>query len=113
MEKRTILENSNTRSNNLTLIKFIAAIMVIWGHAIILLQQSKDPISLLSRNELSLGSVAVAIFFFASGFYVTKSLMKKRSAREYLKNLILDRALAHYHLASILNLKIHICIFYI
>ena len=76
MEKRTILENSNTRSNNLTLIKFIAAIMVIWGHAIILLQQSKDPISLLSRNELSLGSVAVAIFFFASGFYVTKSLMK-------------------------------------
>ena len=71
MEKRTILENSNTRSNNLTLIKFIAAIMVIWGHAIILLQQSKDPISLLSRNELSLGSVAVAIFFFASGFYVT------------------------------------------
>ena len=85
MEKRTILENSNTRSNNLTLIKFIAAIMVIWGHAIILLQQSKDPISLLSRNELSLGSVAVAIFFFASGFYVTKSLMKKRSAGEYLK----------------------------
>lgn len=89
MEKRTILENSNTRSNNLTLIKFIAAIMVIWGHAIILLQQSKDPISLLSRNELSLGSVAVAIFFFASGFYVTKSLMKKRSAGEYLKNRIL------------------------
>ena len=82
MEKRTILENSNTRSNNLTLIKFIAAIMVIWGHAIILLQQSKDPISLLSRNEFSLGSVAVAIFFFASGFYVTKSLMKKRSAGE-------------------------------
>ena len=35
MEKRTILENSNTRSNNLTLIKFIAAIMVIWGHATI------------------------------------------------------------------------------
>lgn len=82
MEKRTILENSNTRSNNLTLIKFIAAIMVIWGHAIILLQQSKDPISLLSRNELSLGSVAVAIFFFAMLLLCHKEFDEKKKRME-------------------------------
>ena len=86
MEKRTILENSNTRSNNLTLIKFIAAIMVIWGHAIILLQQSKDPISLLSRNELSLGSVAVAIFFFASGLCHKEFDEKKKRGRIFKKS---------------------------
>ena len=85
MEKRTILENSNTRSNNLTLIKFIAAIMVIWGHAIILLQQSKDPISLLSRNELSLGSVAVAIFFLCKWLLCHKEFDEKKKRGRIFK----------------------------
>lgn len=84
MEKR--LGNClKTRSDNLNLIKFIAAILVIYSHSFtITLGVNKDWLNQVSNGELSFGGLAVAIFLFSSGLFVTKSLMEKRDDKRYI-----------------------------
>lgn len=78
----------STRSNNLNLVKFIAALFVIISHAYPLCKGAKynDILSDLSRNSIAFGSLAVAIFFMSSGFFVTKSLLKSKDSKKYLHN---------------------------
>lgn len=84
----------STRSNNLNLVKFIAALFVIISHAYPLCKGAEynDILSDLSRNSIAFGSLAVAIFFMSSGFFVTKSLLKKQrfekiSSQSFHKNI--------------------------
>jgi peptidoglycan/LPS O-acetylase OafA/YrhL len=76
----------STRSNNLNLVKFIAALFVIISHAYPLCKGAEynDILSDLSRNSIAFGSLAVAIFFMSSGFFVTKSLLKSKDSKKYL-----------------------------
>lgn len=78
----------STRSNNLNLVKFIAALFVIISHAYPLCKGAEynDILSDLSRNSIAFGSLAVAIFFMSSGFFVTKSLLKNKDSKKYLHN---------------------------
>lgn len=78
----------STRSNNLNLVKFIAALFVIISHAYPLCKGAEynDILSDLSRNSIAFGSLAVAIFFMSSGFFVTKSLLKSKGSKKYLHN---------------------------
>lgn len=78
----------STRSNNLNLVKFIAALFVIISHAYPLCKGAEynDILSDLSRNSIAFGSLAVAIFFMSSGFFVTKSLLKGKDSKKYLHN---------------------------
>lgn len=78
----------STRSNNLNLVKFIAALLVIISHAYPLCKGAEynDILSDLSRNSIAFGSLAVAIFFMSSGFFVTKSLLKSKDSKKYLHN---------------------------
>lgn len=78
----------STRSNNLNLVKFVAALFVIISHAYPLCKGAKynDILSDLSRNSIAFGSLAVAIFFMSSGFFVTKSLLKSKDSKKYLHN---------------------------
>lgn len=78
----------STRSNNLSLVKFIAALFVIISHAYPLCKGAEynDILSDLSRNSIAFGSLAVAIFFMSSGFFVTKSLLKSKDSKKYLHN---------------------------
>lgn len=78
----------STRSNNLNLVKFIAALFVIISHAYPLCKGAEynDILSDLSRNSIAFGSLAVAIFFMSSGFFVTKSLLKSKDSKKYLHN---------------------------
>ena len=78
----------STRSNNLNLVKFIAALFVIISHAYPLCKGAEynDILSDLSRNSIACGSFAVAIFFMSSGFFVTKSLLKSKDSKKYLHN---------------------------
>ncbi|MBE6013799.1 MAG: acyltransferase [Lachnospiraceae bacterium] len=72
------------RSNNLGLIKFLAAIAVIIHHSFALTCHEQDAwMDVLTRGQLGFGGLAVAIFFFFSGLLVTKSLMKKPEAKSY------------------------------
>ncbi len=73
------------RSNNLNLLKFIAAVLVVFSHAYGITGHGDDPMMWLSRGQMSFGGFAVAIFFFASGFYVTKSLLAKKRGSSILR----------------------------
>ncbi len=79
----TLKTFESTRSNNLNLLKFIAAIFVIISHAFPLSKGAEynDILSDLSRNSIAFGSLAVAIFFMSSGFFVTKSLLKNKNSK--------------------------------
>ena len=70
------MSKNNKKYNNLVdLIKFIAALLVIFSHSFSLSSGSKDYLARISPNA-SFGSLAVAIFFSFSGYYVTKSILK-------------------------------------
>ncbi len=65
------------RSDILGVIKFIAALLVIVSHAFALSMDSgHDWLWYISGYRLTLGALAVSIFFFASGLLVTKSLFR-------------------------------------
>lgn len=67
----------NIHSNNIDLLRFLAAVLVIISHAYPLAINDGDILKRLSGiSNFSMGGLAVAIFFFLSGLYVTKSLEK-------------------------------------
>ena len=72
------------RDNNFNLIRFLAALAVLFGHSVAVL-------GLPSKNEfffdhlgLSLAEMAVDVFFVTSGFLVTASLINRRSLIAFL-----------------------------
>lgn len=70
------MENEKKINNSLVdLIKFIAAILVIFSHSFSLSNSSQDYLSIWI-NDASFGSLAVSIFFCFSGYYITKSILK-------------------------------------
>ena len=78
----------NNRSNNLAALKFIAAILVIFSHAYPILGLGADPLSRLCKGQMNLGALAITVFFFASGFYVAKSICTK-GCRGFFKNRLI------------------------
>lgn len=86
MEVRTIRDCIDKKSNNLNLIKFIAAILVIFSHSFRISRNTMDPLDSFTDGQISFGGVAVALFLFASGFYVTKGLFKRKKGVLYFKN---------------------------
>ena len=84
----------STRSNNLNLVKFIAALFVIISHAYPLCKGAEynDILSDLSRNSIAFGSLAVAIFFMSSGFFCNEKFVKEQrfekiSSQSFHKNI--------------------------
>lgn len=73
----SLAEVSNDRNNNLNIIRFIAALMVILGHCYLLSGEAQfvDPLYKLIR-QANPGDLAVCIFFFFSGFLINKSVHK-------------------------------------
>ncbi|MBD5118189.1 MAG: acyltransferase [Clostridiales bacterium] len=73
----SLAEVSNGRNNNLNIIRFIAALLVILGHCYLLSGevQSVGPLYKLTGQPYS-GSLAVCAFFFFSGFLINKSVQK-------------------------------------
>jgi len=63
-------------NNNFTLIRFIAASMVLYSHMFTLLGEKFHPYA--KNFGLTLGVVGVDIFFFTSGFLVTASLLTRK-----------------------------------
>lgn len=71
-------EASRDRNNNLNFIRFIAAVMVVICHA--------EPLSRGGQGAWGyLGSLAVSIFFFYSGFLLNRSVHKDCGAYEFFK----------------------------
>ena len=74
------------RDNNFNLIRFVAAVMVMYSHsfAMAIGKAAPEPLGTLTGGTLIFGRVAVDIFFIISGFLVTASLVERQSLLGYL-----------------------------
>lgn len=84
-----LYEVSIDKNNNLNIIRFVASIMVIYAHAYALSMNEQDPLSKVTGGQISLGGVAVCIFFFFSGFLINKSVNKDIGARNFFLHRLL------------------------
>lgn len=80
------------RDNNFNLLRFIAASAVLVSHSFALATGDPRTEPLRQLLGLSLGDIAVGVFFVTSGFLVTGSLLTKQNAAEFF----LSRALRIY-----------------
>ncbi|MFO1150482.1 MAG: acyltransferase [Alsobacter sp.] len=76
------------RDNNLNLLRFCAASMVILGHAYPLTRApgATDP---LGRFGLGFGGLGVCIFFVISGFLISQSFERRRSSASFWRARVL------------------------
>lgn len=71
-------------SSNITLIKYIMAFCVIYSHSSSITGvRIYDPISWVSNGNLNLGTFAVCIFFFISGFLNMKSISASQTMKAF------------------------------
>src|SRR4249919_485571 len=77
---------SQGRDNNFNLVRILAAFAVLVSHsfplAMGLIGGMVEPLK--ARLDVTLGSIAVDLFFIASGFLVTGSLLTRKSIVEFL-----------------------------
>ena len=83
-------EYTGDRKNTVSLIKFIAAIAVIYSHSYPLTGLfDGDFMGRYTGGQTTYGGMAVAIFFFYSGFFIMKSMESKKTAGAFFKARVL------------------------
>lgn len=85
MKKINLGKKDEGRNQNLAFLKFIAATLVILSHAGPLACGATNILVKWTSGSVSLGVVAVSIFFLTGGFYNAKSMLKKETAKQYFK----------------------------
>jgi peptidoglycan/LPS O-acetylase OafA/YrhL len=86
-----IREADQGRRNNFDFLRFMLATCVIFGHSYALLQgvgHSEDLIQRLTGGQAG-GGTAVTFFFVISGFLITESWRRSRTAGEYFRKRLL------------------------
>lgn len=86
----TLNNQMTRRSNNLSFLKFLGAILVILAHSF-LLSKGKDSLDFfatITNGRVGLGMFGVCIFFVASGFFISKSAENK-NIRDFMKARII------------------------
>lgn len=73
------------RDNNLNIIRFIAAILVIYCHSFPFTygQGHGDWLADFTRGQINLGGIAVSVFFFYGGFLICKSLDRLQNGKKF------------------------------
>lgn len=78
------------RDNYFDFIRLVAAILVIYSHAYPLSGSGyEDPLYRLSNGQITLGNLAVFIFFIISGLLITQSYLYSNNLFTYLKSRVL------------------------
>ncbi|MGO8696824.1 MAG: acyltransferase family protein [Limisphaerales bacterium] len=93
-------------ANNFDAMRFIAAVAVIYSHCFpVLFGQDKgfEPLSKISGDEFTLGTVAVDAFFLISGFLIVMSWERSSSPLSYLWKRI-ARIVPGYVCATLIGL---------
>lgn len=85
------LSDCPMRSNNLQLLRFLASILVIVSHAFALSTGSNAEEWLIkcTNYQLTLGGLAVSVFFCAGGFLIARSMERVKNGPIYFKTRIL------------------------
>lgn len=80
-----LAEVTSSRDNNLDVMRFIAALAVIFSHSftICLGPEASGHLSNWTDGRLSTGGLAVGVFFLFGGFLIAKSCESHRSAKRY------------------------------
>ncbi|HMV18368.1 MAG TPA: acyltransferase [Zoogloea sp.] len=78
----TLAEAARGRDNNFHLIRFLAALAVLYGHCYPLAGGGAPPLA--DWLGIDIGSVAVDVFFVTSGFLVTASLRDRPGVRAFV-----------------------------
>jgi len=81
INKITLNEKMQEKSTNVNLVRFFAAVGVLAAHAHVLSDGSRDWLCRLTG--VTWGALAVGFFFFVSGLYVSKSLVRCRKGSKY------------------------------
>lgn len=71
--------------NNFNMIRFLAAVAVVISHAFTVIYGTIEADPLWSAVRITLGSVAVDVFFVTSGFLVTRSLISGGDIRRFIR----------------------------
>ena len=87
----TIGDLCKGRQNNFDLIRFLAAVAVVFSHAFPLSQGDNncEPLMILSKGQATTGVVALATFFIVSGFLITQSYDRSRDLLVFVKSRFL------------------------
>jgi peptidoglycan/LPS O-acetylase OafA/YrhL len=84
MERRSQLgDHWSGRDNNFNLLRLVAATLVLVSHSFAISMQSAAAEPGRATLGLSFGELAVDLFFVASGFLVTASLLSRRDVVEF------------------------------
>lgn len=78
-----LIDVSAGRDNNFNLIRFLSATAVLFSHSFSLSTGTPNAEPLVSLIGMTPGSIAVDVFFLASGFLVTASIFRSRSLIDY------------------------------
>jgi peptidoglycan/LPS O-acetylase OafA/YrhL len=75
------------KKNNLDIIRFFAASLVLFSHAYPLTtgNNGSEPFAIMTNGEMTFGELAVAIFFVISGFLITQSFDRSKNPINYFK----------------------------
>ena len=79
------------RFNNLDIIRFVAASLVIFSHSfpITMGDDLHEPLAILTNHQTGFGQISVVIFFIISGYLITLSYERATSISQYLKSRFL------------------------
>lgn len=80
---------SRGHENNFDLVRLVAALAVIVSHSFSLAVSQGEPLARLTGGALSIGEIAVDIFFLTSGFLVTGSLFSRRDLFAFIASRLL------------------------
>ncbi len=83
---------SRGRSNNFDSLRFLAAVAVLVSHSFAMAYGTRpgvQPLTIFSRNQTDLGSVAVLVFFVISGYLITRSFDRSPQPLQFLEARVL------------------------
>lgn len=91
LSEKKLSESVGQKSENLHLMRFVAALMVILSHAFIISTgtQKGEWFIELTNVQLSMGNFAVAIFFLCGGYLISMSMEKSKTAVKYFEARII------------------------
>ena len=88
MTQKTFGQISEGRDNNFDFLRFFLASLVIFSHSFAMLYSgfaSYDPLLHWTHGQAAFGGIAVDGFFLISGFLITKSWLRSKTARDYFE----------------------------
>lgn len=90
-EPITLLTVGSTRDNNLDFIRLIMASLVILTHSfdVFIPTTQPEPLTFVTRGQITSGAFAVGVFFIISGYLVTASWVSSKSVVEFFKKRVL------------------------